>query len=156
MSIFISLAGSTWECSREAEPPVPAVGGSASAHLVGRFYLGMLSGGRASSPSSRLAFLDRARERGKISNPKWYDMERTFDYSEGFPEVVISTVLAENCSDYNQNAGLKEVQEPIVSAVPEVRKIIERVLELEKDKLYMKVPKYINDDILQIVKEEVQ
>ncbi|MBC6481220.1 MAG: hypothetical protein EBE86_032610 [Hormoscilla sp. GUM202] len=83
-------------------------------------------------------------------------MERTFDYSEGFPEVVISTVLAENRSDYNQNAGLKEVQEPIVSAVPEVRKIIERVLELEKDKLYMKVPKYINDDILQIIKEEVQ
>jgi len=48
------------------------------------------------------------------------------------------------------------VRQPSVSAVPEVRKIIERVLELEKDKLYMKVPKYINDDILQIVKEEVQ
>ena len=62
-------------------------------------------------------------------------MERTFDYSEGFPEVVISTVLAENRSDYNINAGLKEVQEPIVSAAPEVRKIIERVLELEKDKI---------------------
>ena len=83
-------------------------------------------------------------------------MERTLDYSEGFPEVVISTVLAENSSDYNQNAGLKEVQEPIVSAAPEVRKIIERVLELEKDKLYMKNPRYINDDIMQIVKEEVQ
>jgi hypothetical protein len=37
-----------------------------------------------------------------------------------------------------------------------VRKIIERVLQAEKDKLYMRQPRHINDDILKIVKEEVQ
>lgn len=49
-----------------------------------------------------------------------------------------------------------DVQEPIAIAPPEVRKIIERVLQAEKDKLYMKFPRNINDDILKIVKEEVQ
>ncbi|MDY6781497.1 MAG: hypothetical protein SW833_02910 [Cyanobacteriota bacterium] len=48
------------------------------------------------------------------------------------------------------------IQEPLVSAPPEVREIIERVLKLEKDKLYLKIPRNINDDILKIVKEAVQ
>ncbi|MBD1919664.1 hypothetical protein H6F77_00815 [Microcoleus sp. FACHB-831] len=48
------------------------------------------------------------------------------------------------------------VQEPITSAPPEVRQIIERVKQAEKDKLYMKIPRYINDDILAIVKEAVR
>ena len=52
--------------------------------------------------------------------------------------------------------GMSDVQEPINNAPPEVRQIIERVLQAEKDKLYMKVPRNINDDILKIIKEEVQ
>lgn len=52
--------------------------------------------------------------------------------------------------------SMNDVQEPITSAPPEVRQIIERVLQAEKDKLYMKVPRNINDDILKIIKEEVQ
>ena len=52
--------------------------------------------------------------------------------------------------------SMNDVQEPIALAPPEVRKIIERVLQAEKDKLYMKIPRNINDDILKIVKEEVQ
>ena len=52
--------------------------------------------------------------------------------------------------------NLNDVQEPITSAPPEVRQIIERVLQAEKDKLYMKNPRNINDDILRIVKEEIQ
>ncbi len=52
--------------------------------------------------------------------------------------------------------SMNDIQEPIASAPPEVRKIIERVLQAEKDKLYMKIPRNINDDILKIVKEEVQ
>lgn len=52
--------------------------------------------------------------------------------------------------------SMNEVQEPINSASPEVRQIIERVLQAEKDKLYMRIPRHINDDILRIVKEEVQ
>jgi hypothetical protein len=51
---------------------------------------------------------------------------------------------------------MNNVQEPILLAAPEVRKIIERVLQAEKDKLYMKIPRNINDDILKIIKEEVQ
>lgn len=53
-------------------------------------------------------------------------------------------------------SSMSDVQEPIALAPPEVRKIIERVLQAEKDKLYMKIPRNINDDILRIVKEEVQ
>lgn len=52
--------------------------------------------------------------------------------------------------------GINDVQEPITSAPPEVRQIIEQVLQAEKDKLYMKNPRNINDDILKIVKEAVQ
>ena len=53
-------------------------------------------------------------------------------------------------------SSMNDVQEPITSAPPEVRQIIERVLQAEKDKLYMKIPRNINDDILKIVKEAVQ
>ncbi len=55
-----------------------------------------------------------------------------------------------------QESSIDEVQEPITSAQPEVRQIIELVLQAEKDKLYMKNPRHINDDILKIVKEAVQ
>lgn len=51
---------------------------------------------------------------------------------------------------------LDDVQEPITNAPPEIRAIIERVLQLEKDKLYLKTPRNINDDILKIIKEVIQ
>lgn len=47
------------------------------------------------------------------------------------------------------------VQEPITSAPSEVRTIIEKVLKLEKEKLYQRSPRNINDDILQIIKSVV-
>ena len=53
-------------------------------------------------------------------------------------------------------ANFQDVQEPIVNAPPEVRQVLERVLQLEKDKLYLKAPRNINDDILKIIKEVVQ
>ena len=53
-------------------------------------------------------------------------------------------------------ADFHNVQEPIVNAPPEVREILERVLQLEKDKLYLKAPRNINDDILKIIKQAVQ
>ena len=56
----------------------------------------------------------------------------------------------------NQATNITDIQAPITTAPPEVQKIIERVLEAEKDKLYMKSPWNINDDILKIIKEEVQ
>ena len=51
---------------------------------------------------------------------------------------------------------LSSIQEPITSAPPEVKEIIDRVLQLEKDKLYLKTPRNINEDILNIIKKIVQ
>ena len=48
------------------------------------------------------------------------------------------------------------MQEPITSAPEEVCQIIERVLQAEKDKLYMKPPRNINEDILKIIKEVIK
>ncbi|WP_017304498.1 hypothetical protein [Spirulina subsalsa] len=53
-------------------------------------------------------------------------------------------------------ADLKKVQEPIQNAAPEVQEVIKQVLRLEKDKLYTKNPRNINDDILTIIKQVVQ
>jgi hypothetical protein len=82
-------------------------------------------------------------------------MVMAFSYSSG-ATTVIPSVFSEKRSSYKTNIGLSDVQEPITSAPPEVRQIIEQVLQAEKDKLYMKIPRHINDDILRIVKEAVQ
>ena len=52
--------------------------------------------------------------------------------------------------------NLDQVQEPINTAPPDIRTIIEQVLQLEKDKLYQRSPRGINDDILSIIKSVVQ
>lgn len=52
--------------------------------------------------------------------------------------------------------NIDDVQEPITSASPEVRQIIERIWNLEKSRLDKKSNSPINDDILAIVKEAVQ
>ena len=52
--------------------------------------------------------------------------------------------------------NIQDVQVPITQAPSEVKAIIERVLQLEKDKLYMKVPRGINDDIIKVIKEIVR
>lgn len=54
------------------------------------------------------------------------------------------------------DSNLNNVQEPITTAPAQVRQIIEQVLKLEKDKLYQKSPRNINDDILTIIKATVQ
>ncbi|MEM7756600.1 MAG: hypothetical protein AAF298_00515 [Cyanobacteria bacterium P01_A01_bin.40] len=53
-------------------------------------------------------------------------------------------------------SDLTSIQEPITNASPEVKQVIERVLKLEKDKLYLKTPRNINDDILNVIKQVVQ
>jgi len=50
----------------------------------------------------------------------------------------------------------KNVMEPINSASPEINKLIKRVLQAENAKLHTDKPRGINDDILRIIKEEVQ
>jgi hypothetical protein len=82
-------------------------------------------------------------------------MVMTFKYLDD-ATAVVSNLLAEKRSSYNTTINLSDVQEPITSASPEVRQIIERVLQAEKDKLYMKFPRNINEDILKIIKEAVQ
>jgi hypothetical protein len=79
----------------------------------------------------------------------------TFKYLDG-ATAVVANLLAEKRSSYNTSINLSDVQEPITSASSEVRQIIERVLQAEKDKLYMKFPRNINEDILKIIKEAVQ
>ncbi|WP_293131549.1 hypothetical protein [Microcoleus sp. bin38.metabat.b11b12b14.051] len=78
-----------------------------------------------------------------------------FRYSDSAIAPVPIAILAEKRSGYHTDKDLSDVQQPITSATPEVRQIIERVLELEKDKLYMKTPRYITDEILQIIKEAI-
>jgi len=56
----------------------------------------------------------------------------------------------------SEEVSLSYVQAPLATAPPEVRQIIERVRQAEKDKLYMSKPKGINDDILTIIKECVK
>ncbi len=56
----------------------------------------------------------------------------------------------------SEESNINQVQEPIATASPEIRQIIERVLQLEKDKLYLKAPRNINEDILTIIKEIIQ
>ena len=54
------------------------------------------------------------------------------------------------------NSDLTSIQEPITNAPAEVKQVIEQVLKLEKDKLYLKTPRNINDDILNVIKQVVQ
>jgi hypothetical protein len=79
----------------------------------------------------------------------------TLRYGNSTTPKISTEFLAENRSYYQTEKDLSDVQEPISSAPPEVRQIIERVLEIEKDKLYMKSPRYISDDILKIIKEAI-
>jgi hypothetical protein len=55
-----------------------------------------------------------------------------------------------------QDNKLAQVKDPIYSAPPAVKQIIERVLELEKDRLDRNDRGVIHTDILNIVKEAVQ
>jgi hypothetical protein len=51
---------------------------------------------------------------------------------------------------------IESIQEPINTAPEAVKIIMQKVLKLEKEKLYLKAPRNINDDILKIIKEAVQ
>lgn len=45
--------------------------------------------------------------------------------------------------------------EPLKDGPEAVRKIIERVLKLEQERLYQRMPR-LNDDVLRVIKEEVR
>jgi hypothetical protein len=56
----------------------------------------------------------------------------------------------------NSYYNLDNITEPIRNVKPEIKTIVEQVLQLEKDKLSQKNLRYINDDILKIIKENIQ
>ena len=56
----------------------------------------------------------------------------------------------------NVEEDFQSIQEPINRASAEVQQIIEQVLKLEKERLYAKSLKNINDDILKIIKQVIQ
>ncbi|MCG5056765.1 MAG: hypothetical protein KA714_01800 [Limnoraphis sp. WC205] len=68
----------------------------------------------------------------------------------------ISNVFSEKKSSYNPKIESNSLQDPLADVSPEAKEIIERVLQAERDKLYMKTPRNINDDILKIIKEVVK
>lgn len=57
--------------------------------------------------------------------------------------------------DSDQTIREIDPMEPLESAPSEVGRIIRRVLQLEKERLYQRKPQ-INADITQIIKEEIQ
>lgn len=54
------------------------------------------------------------------------------------------------------NIYSEKIKQPILTAKPEIKAIIEQVLQLEKERLSNKNLQYINDDILKIIKENIQ
>lgn len=56
----------------------------------------------------------------------------------------------------NNYYNLEQITEPISKVEPEIRAIIEQVLQLEKDKLSQKNIRYINEDIIKIIKANIQ
>ena len=59
-------------------------------------------------------------------------------------------------SNSNYCDNLANITEPINKSEPEIKNIIEQVLQLEKEKLYQKNLRHINDDILKIIKDNIQ
>ncbi len=51
---------------------------------------------------------------------------------------------------------LEKINEPINKAKPEVRAIIEQVLQLERERLYHNNLRHINEDIIKIIKQNIQ
>jgi hypothetical protein len=56
---------------------------------------------------------------------------------------------------YSDNAKVADAFEPLKGGAEHIRRIIERVLTLEQERLYQKQP-HLNDDVLRIIKEEVK
>ncbi|MBL1210497.1 hypothetical protein [Geminocystis sp. GBBB08] len=52
--------------------------------------------------------------------------------------------------------NLDNITEPITKAPPEIKAIVQEVLQLEKERLSQKNVRYINDDVLTIIKQYIQ
>lgn len=81
-------------------------------------------------------------------------------YSNGFIGQI-SRIVAAKKSGYQTTSTHSpsthgSVLEPLKQASPEAQQVVKRVLQAEKDKLHLSSPRNINDDILNIIKEEVR
>lgn len=56
----------------------------------------------------------------------------------------------------NDRTSDRDIRTPIETAAPEVQQIIQKVLEIEKERLDKNDRGHINEDILKIIKEAVQ
>lgn len=52
--------------------------------------------------------------------------------------------------------NIERINQPIQQAKPEVQKIIEQVLQLERERLYNNNLRHINDDIVKIIKQNIK
>jgi len=52
--------------------------------------------------------------------------------------------------------SMDEVKELWESLSPEARRLVGRVIEIEKSKLHMSLPRGVNDEIVQVIKEIVR
>lgn len=76
-------------------------------------------------------------------------------YSESLTQTI-TNIFSENRSPYGDNIDSDKIEDPLNNASAEVQEIIERVLQAERDKLYMKNPRNIKDDILTIIKDVIK
>ena len=74
----------------------------------------------------------------------------------GCPPHIIYNRSMRPLKEMTAEPNIQNIQAPITKAPPEVKEIIERVLQLEKDKLYLRAPRGINDDIIKVIKEIVR
>ncbi len=56
----------------------------------------------------------------------------------------------------DQTSELNDLQAILNEYSPEVQNLVTQVLQLEKKKLYQKNPRYINEEILNLIKDVVQ
>ncbi len=59
--------------------------------------------------------------------------------------------MKENTSD-----KLDDITAPIWDAPPEIRNIVQQVLQLEKMRMSQKNLRYINEDVVKIIKQNIQ
>ncbi|MGC9503499.1 hypothetical protein [Baaleninema sp.] len=75
----------------------------------------------------------------------------TFQYSIPETDKIGSAILSENRSKYGAKKSLEDVWEPVETASPEVKKIIEDVLKIERRRLYTQKNYGVTHDVLQVI-----
>jgi hypothetical protein len=117
---------------------------------IGRWYFGRGGKGEGWFEKLTRSVIDRLQRTGKrasvveiCKNSRSFRLDIMARKSNAQPQT-------------SSDESLAQVQEPITSASPPVRQIIDRVLELEQERLDKNDRGLIQSEILNIVKEAVQ